>query len=533
MLNKLFERLPLPFDLKMAASFLSRLPTFLRHKIEPAQARQIILQRMRNREQRFLDMAKQRIFGYPQSPYLKLMQYAGIELGDIKVMLRREGLEGTLIELLRAGVYLKVDEFKGRKDAVRGSQTIRTDPVRLRNPESQFHIPVHSSGSRTGSGTPVMIDLAYVADCAVNICLLFHLHSGDDWLKSDWEVPGGGALFRLLKFSRFGKPPVKWFSQLDPSSKELHPRYRYSGLGLHYASLALRSPIPAPEYAPLDDPSPIARWMAATLAKGGIPFLDTFPSSAVRLCLAAHEQGIDLTGSRILISGEPITAARTATIERTGAKLLPRYGSMETGPMGYCCMNRQGPDDLHMVEDLHALIQAGSHGPALGLPAEALFISSLQPSAPFVMLNVSMGDQAELLPGGCGCPVEEYWPHRIRKIRSFEKLTCAGMTFLDTDVVKLLEEVLPGLYGGAPTDYQLLDNEDERGEPQLHLLIHPELGPLDESQVRETFFQALRGGSESAKVMGMTLQGAGVLKIRRQVPLSSGGGKILHLHVAK
>ena len=240
----------------------------MHQKTDPQQARKIVSARLGKREQSFLEIIQRQIFGYAQSPYLKLMRHAGLEQGDIQRLLRQDGLEGCLHSLLKAGVYLSVDEFKGRKPAARGSASIETGPLNLRNPGSEFHIPVHSGGSRTGSGTPVMIDLAYVRDCAVDMCLHFHLHGGDDWLKSDWEVPGGGALFRLLKCSQFGKRPVKWFSQLDPASPGLHPRYRYSCVGLRWASLASLAPMPPAEYAPLDDPSPIVRWMGAARSRG-------------------------------------------------------------------------------------------------------------------------------------------------------------------------------------------------------------------------------------------------------------------------
>lgn len=525
------SRLPTLNDIRIATSFLTRLPGFLHRKIDSDQAGQVIEQRLRQREQSFLHIVREFVFGYTASPYLKLMQNAGLELGDVEALVHREGLENALRELLKAGVYLKVDEFKGRSDAVRGSQSIETGPLQLRNPRSQFHIPVHSGGSRTGQGTPVVIDLAYVADCAVNICRILHLHGGDRWLKSTWEVPGGGSLFRLLKMSRFGRPPEKWFSQLDPASPELHPRYRFSGLALRWMSRAAGVPMPAAEYAPLQDPSPIARWMTSSLAEGHTPFLFTFPSSAVRLCRTAVERGLDISGSSIMVSGEPITAARTATIESAGARLLPRYGTIETGPIAYCCMNRSEPDELHVQEDLHALIQAADQGPELEMPAASLFITCLRASAPFVMINTSMGDRAEMVSGGCGCPLESYWPKRIKAIRSFEKLTGAGVNFPDSHLIGILEEVLPKRFGGSHTDYQLVEKESEKGVPELHLLIHPRLGDVDEDEVKKAFLEGLGAESDASAVMQLTWKQANILNIVRQTPESTASGKIMHLHV--
>ena len=96
------------------------------------------------------------------------------------------------------------------------------------------------------AGTPVLFDLAFIRDCAVNAGLVLDARGGADWLKADWEVPGGGAMFRLLKYSSFGAPPVGWFSQVDPAAPGLHPRYRWSGRVLRWGSLAGRRPLPAP-----------------------------------------------------------------------------------------------------------------------------------------------------------------------------------------------------------------------------------------------------------------------------------------------
>jgi len=110
-----------------------------------------------------------------------------------------------------------------------------------------------------------------------------------------------------------------------------------------------------------------------------------------------------------------------------------------------------------------------------------------------------------------------------------KKLTGAGMTFLDTDVIQVLEEVLPSRFGGAPTDYQLIEEENETGEPVLRLLVRPELGAMDEAAVAQTFLQHLSHGSGVSRVMGLVWMKAGLVKVERRAPLSTSSGKILHL----
>jgi hypothetical protein len=102
------------------------------------------------------------------------------------------------------------------------------------------------------------------------------------------------------------------------------------------------------------------------------------------------------------------------------------------------------------------------------------------------------------------------------------------MAFLDADLLRVLEEVLPARLGGGPVDYQLLEEETEEGRPRLRLLIHPRVGPLDPTFAAEVFFTAIARGEGAAQVMSLAWQDGKVLQIERRVP-ESRGGKIRHL----
>ena len=65
------------------------------------------------------------------------------------------------------------------------------------------------------------------------------------------------------------------------------------------------------------------------------------------------------------------------------------------------------------------------------------------------------------------------WTRHLRDVRSFEKLTSAGMTFLDVDVIRILDETLPARFGGVPGQYQLVEEERPDGRPRVRLLVHP------------------------------------------------------------
>ena len=533
MITKLHSRISLE-NVIIGTRFLSRLPSFLRHPTSSQEARAILRRRFEQREENFLAVVKQAVYGHAASPYRQLLQLAGCEYGDLERLVHQEGVEGALRVLYSHGVYVTVDEFKGRRPATRGNATVVVNPDLLRNPLAAFHVPARSGGSRS-KGTPLLFDLDFVRGCGVNACLALEARGGADWLKATWETSGAGARFRLLKFSSFGAPPVRWFSQIDPAAPGLDPVFRWSELAMRLGSSLGAVPLPLSTHAPLHSPLSIAHWMAGVLQTGNIPFLFTFPSSAVRLCQAAYEAGVNLRGAQLTLGGEPITGARLTVIRRTGADALPRYGTIECGPIGYGCLKPEFPDDVHLLHDLHALIRSPeTDGEAHGFPANALFVSSLHPRAPFVMLNVSMGDQATLVGRACGCPMEQLgWVTHLHTIRSYEKLTGGGMTFLDTDVIRVLEEELPARFGGAPTDYQLLEEEADDGQPVLRLLVHPRVGPLDTNAIADAFLRTIGSTSSIEQVMEFLWRDAGFLRVERRAPLTTHSGKVLHLHLER
>jgi hypothetical protein len=474
-------------------------------------------------------LVERAVYANPGSPYRPLLEWAGCEPGDLRRLVAREGVEGALAALFRAGVYLTGDELKGRRPTVRGSLTVTVDPVRLRNPAATGHLFGYSTGSR-GVRTPVRLDLAHVADQAVDLSLDIDARGDARSTHAVWGIPGAWALSLLLRLARCGLRPARWFSQVDPAAPGLHPRYRWSARALRWGSLAAGNPLPGPRHVPVEAPLPVARWMAEVLRAGGTPHVWTHTSSAARLCVAAAAAGLELRGARFTVSGEPATAARLAVVRQVGAEIVPRYGASDCGQIGFGCLAPSAPDEVHWLSDLHALVQP-DEGAAPGRGG-TLFMTSLSPTARSILLNASLGDRAVVTRRSCGCPLEGVgWTTHLHAIRSDEKVTAGGMNFAAAELVRVLEEVLPARFGGAPTHYQLLEDEGPAGEPRVRLLVHPAVGPLDEARLREAFLGAIGRGSGVERVMGLAWRGAEVLRVERRPPVPSPNGKILHLHV--
>lgn len=285
-----------------------------------------------------------------------------------------------------------------------------------------------------------------------------------------------------------------------------------------------------PQYVSLSDPSPIIEWMLDVRRRGQTPHLKTFASSAARLCQAALARGNDLTGVQFTVTGEPVTEARLAAVRRSGAHATPRCGTSEAGLIGSGCLNPVVSDELHLFHDLNAVIQPGD-AQLEGLTPRSLLVTAIRPSARLILLNASLGDEATLGSRDCGCPMDELgWTTHLQSLRSPEKLTAAGMTFLDVDVERILEEVLPGRFGGGPTDYQLVEDVTSDGRSRLRLLVDPAVGPVDAPAIATTFLSAIGNGTGVERVMGLLWQEAGVLHVERRPPMLTRAGKVLHLH---
>jgi hypothetical protein len=134
----------------------------------------------------------------------------------------------------------------------------------------------------------------------------------------------------------------------------------------------------------------------------------------------------------------------------------------------------------------------------------------------------------------CGCALEKAGlPLHLHSIRSFEKFTSEGMNFFYGDLYELFEKTFPCEFGGGPGDYQLMEEEDDKGQTRLTLVVDPEVGALDEKMLLEKLRTAFSNGSRSNRFMTEVWESAGTFRILRQKPHASPRGKILPLHIAR
>ena len=508
---------------------LNSLTRLLWRPITLAESRELLRRRLGTRERRFLDLARRLIYGYPRSPYRFLLRHAGWEFEDLRVLVQQRGLEGALLGLRDAGVYLSYEEFKGRADVLRGGRTFRFTEKDFDNPVRSAGTEIRSSATRSG-GSRVSVAFDYVA---VQRAPAWHVTlealgavTGPViiWMPA---VTHGGGLMWWLALLHMGRPALRWFSITDPAVDSARHQIMFRTARMMGRLKAVS--VVLPEHAPLSEAGTVLDAVLLARARYGTCAVVSSPSAATRLASVAQTHDIDLAGVTFLVGGEPLTSGKAGDIRRTGAVVGSMYVLSEVGAVGGACGDPQAPDDVHFMSDSFGLILHRRPLP-YGGEVDALMLTCLLDTAPKIMLNVESDDFGELRNRRCGCVFDELGLHQhLSGVRSFSKLTGEGVTVLGTDCVRILEEVLPREFGGSSVHYQLLETEDEDHLTRLLLVISPQVGSVDEERIRARFIEELQRMGPRGVLPPLWLQ-ADTIRVVRMEPVATAGGKVLPFH---
>jgi len=522
------------FDqVKMYWRFAWGLRGFLREPITLEQSREIIRQRLQNREQNLLLLVKRAIYENKTSPYLKLLKLAGCEYGDFEQMVQSDGIEPALKKLASEGVYVSVEEFKGKKEIIRGGEIFKFKEKDFDNPFISGHLEARSGASRS-AGTRTIYDFNFLTeDFAAYLSLSYGVYNAIDIPAALWYpiMPGAGPSSVLVNI-KAGKTPLKWFSQVERRGFRPSLKSRMGTNYLVYVGRLFGAKWPAPEYVALDDAWRVAEWLADVIKKEGGCYFSTYPSAAVRVCQAAKERGLNIAGTKFFAAGEPTTEAKRKEIESAKACIYPSYVFIEAGAVGHGCASPAMADEVHFFKDKLALIQQPREVPHAAVSIDAFLFTTLIPSAPKILFNVESGDYGVVETRSCGCEFERIgFTDHIYNIRGFDKLTSEGMTFIGTDLMKIIEEVLPVKFGGTSTDYQMVEEEDEQGHTHMSIVVSPELGAIDEAELIKTILTGLSKGKDGKRMMAEVWAQAKTLRVKRMPPFTTARGKLMPLHI--
>jgi hypothetical protein len=520
--------------LRMFGQFPFALRRFLADRPSLHAAEAIVRDRMARRKDNFLRLVERSVYGVPRSPYLALLKLAGCELSDLRALVKEKGLEGALLELRTAGVYVSYEEFKGRKPIVRNGFTLPVTPRDFDNPFARHDFSLSTGGS-TGLANQVSQDLDHIAALAKNDMVVLAEHELLDAPTVHWThmLPGSGLRF-ILRRAYHGAYPQRWFSPVGWGGYKAWLKYDLATLYMLFWMRVLGIRVSFPEIVKPDQAATVARWIRRKLDTHGRCLLYANVSQAVRVCVAAREQGFDLEGAAIRLSSEPLTAAKAESMRRAGVHIVTSYGSVEAVAIGLGCRRPAHVDEVHLAMDAYALIAYPYRVPGPGLTVPAFNLTGLLDSAPKVMLNYQSDDYGIVETRACGCGLEGYgYTTHLHEIRSYSKLVGEGVTLIGNELLRILEEVLPARFGGTPLDYQIMEQEDARGLTRLLLIISPRVEIEDNAEVIRVIMDALDKSSPMASAARTVWQQARTLQIERREPVATARSKLLPLHIQR
>jgi hypothetical protein len=519
--------------LKTFARYPLALRRFLAGAVTLGEARRLVAEGLDRRDTHFLAIAERAIYDNPRSPYRAMLRMAQCELGDLRALVKDRGLEGALTDLRAAGVYVTFEEFKGRKPIVRDGRIIRATPADFDSPLARRDFTISTGGS-TGLALAVHQDLDYIAAIAPAHFLMLDAWGVVDLPAVHWShiLPGAGLRF-ILQRARLGQHPEFWGSAhgwFDSRSWFKHSAgtlYMLLWLHLHTGKAA------RPRIVRLDEAHVIVRAIRKTLEHSPRCLLYCNVSCALRVAVAADEDGLDLSNVTMRVGGEPISPAKAARIRRSRARLMPEYGAMETGPMGVGCARPAETDEVHLTSDLFAVITRSHEIPGSG-SVDAINLTSVVPSSSKVMLNYEIDDYGVVRERDCGCPLHAAgYTRLLHTIRSYGKLVGEGVSLFGSDLARIVEEVLPARFGGSALDYQMAETEDREGLTRLHVRVHPRLMDIDERAVVEAVLESLRKSSARGDSGGGVWRQARTLRIVREAPVSTSRGKLQPIEIRR
>ena len=511
-----------------AASFLVGLRRFVRAEPPSLEdAKSLTAGEVARRGDRFLTSLDRFVWSHPASPYLALLEHSGFKADDVRDLVRTRGLEHALTTLRDAGVYVSYAEWRGQEPIRRGSFTLDVEPREFFNPRGKADVLSTTGGSRS-DGLPVVSSFEYALRGAARERLREEIWEIDGAPRAVWlpVLPSAAGLTTTLKLIAAGNPPDVWFTPVDPATLPLSIEKRFANRYLPVIARAAGAAIPQPEYVPPAAPQRAIDWARESLRDHGRAVIGGYASSLVSLAVAAREQGVDLTGLVMNLSGEPVTAAKATAIRASGATPNTRYGFMQLGGSAGSCPYTND-EELHVTDNNVAVIDREVVRPD-GVEVRALMWTGLQAAPRNIFLNVENDDYGDISRDDppCRCLLGQLgYRTMLRNVRGISKVVTGGITLTGEVVEAIVGTTLPAAFGGGPADYQFVEHETAEGASRVTLRVHPRLA-VDEARVRDAVAAALNE-TEPGLLASEVWKRSDTFRVERAAPMTTKSGKVL------
>lgn len=369
-------------DLQLFLRFATAFNEFLKTTITAQDARARVLRMMAAREENFLRVVKAAVFENEKSPYLALCRHARVEFGDVERLVTRDGLEPTLDQLERAGIFVTMDEFRGRQPIRRPGFELPVRAEDFDNPLSTRHLDTQSGGS-TGAPRRTAFDV----NLAVNTAPIEMVFLDGAGLLSRpmglyrTGLPSIAGFIKTLYQIRMGHFVERWFSETRMTYGRLEWRYSLFTWYAHLCADFHGKRIPIPAYTPLEHALHVAQWLAQKKAEGTPAVLDVVTSAGVRVARAALDNGLDISGSVFRVGSEPFTEGRAAVCRQAGVTVFPHYAMSDAGMIALACTTPKEIDEVHLLKHRVAVIQKAHQVAGSETMVGALHYTTLLPSS--------------------------------------------------------------------------------------------------------------------------------------------------------
>ena len=329
--------MPLLGDLKTFVRYAGGLRAFLQDPLTSLDCRRIVEQQLRTREVSFLRMVERAVYANASSPYRALLQHRKIALEDVSRSLRQAGLEATLAWLYDEGIYVTLDQFKGRRPIERPGLGLPVRATDFDNPLLVHHYEASAGGSADRGRAP-----SSISTCSPTRRRTTGVFQGafglDDRPSAVWYPvpPAVAGMKQVLRCAKLGTPPERWFSQTrlvggHGSVKHL----AFTGYTVLAGRILGDRPLPTPDHTPLSQAARVAAWLARKAAAGRPAVLGTSPSSAVRACLSPRASaGSTLRARSSGWRASPTCRPSRRCSRRRARGVSPSYSMAEIGSIG-------------------------------------------------------------------------------------------------------------------------------------------------------------------------------------------------------